>query len=93
MSLYSKEDVFMSWREMLAEAMTENEDPGPIVAMAPDDVAVWDRKFDSGAGLAEGAPVLAWTVGYVYFPVEGEYSVEKLGCAPRNPRPEGQSHV
>ena len=80
-----------SWREMLAEAMEDNGDTGPVV-LAPDDAAVWDRQFDSGYGGSQGEQVLAWTKERVYFPVVYD-GAEWLGSAPRNPRSEGQEHV
>jgi hypothetical protein len=83
------EDV-TTWREALTHAMTGAEDPGPVVALAPDE-ATFDIKFDAGYGGTNGRQVLAWTATRVYFPVCYDGS-EWLGSAPRNPVTEGQYH-
>lgn len=79
-----------TWAEELAAAMESAQDPGPVVAYAPDEAA-FAEQFDSGYGGAEGPAVLAWTERRVYFPVTYDGS-EWLGSAPRNPQAEGQGH-
>lgn len=85
------ENDMTTWRALLAEAMHEAKDGGPVIAVAPDEAA-FDVEFDRGYGLSKGPPVLAWTLEYVYFPVVYD-GYEWLGHAPRNPQPEGQAHV
>lgn len=80
-----------TWRTELAEAMKTADDPGPIIAVAPDE-AVLDIQFDGGFGGSNGTPMLAWTETRVYFPVVYDGS-EWIGSAPRNPQSEGQAHV
>jgi hypothetical protein len=80
-----------TWRAELAAAMESESDPGPIVAVAPDE-SVLDVKFDDGFGGSEGPSVLVWTEARVYFPVTYDGS-EWLGSAPRNPQAAGQGHV
>jgi hypothetical protein len=82
----------MTWRMILAEAMKSSDDPGPVVAYAPDNAEVFDTEFDVGWGGTNGPPVLAWTERNVYFPVCYDGS-EWMESAPRNPQPEGQWHV
>lgn len=84
-------DDMTTWRAELAEAMAEVSDPGPVVAVAPDE-SVLDVEFDAGYGGSRGQPVLVWTEDHVYFPVVYD-GAEWLGSAPRNPRGEGQGHV
>jgi hypothetical protein len=66
-------------------------DAGPVIAHAPDE-ASFDIVFNQGYGEAEGPPVLAWTKTRVYFPVEYD-GAESIASAPRDPQPEGQTHV
>jgi hypothetical protein len=66
-------------------------DPGPIVAIAPDWEA-FDKRFDDGYGGSEGPAVLAWTEQRVYFPAVYD-GMEWLGSAPRNPTESGQGHT
>jgi hypothetical protein len=80
-----------TWRHELAEAMTSNEDAGPVVAYAPD-AAAFDVEFDPGYGGTEGPSVLAWTKAWVYFPVCYD-GAEWMGSAPRDPVSAGQGHV
>ena len=79
-----------TWREEFEEERKSNGDESPIVAVAPDE-NVLDIEFDGGYGGPEGQDMLLWTERYVYFPVCYD-GAERLGSAPRNPRPEGQSH-
>jgi hypothetical protein len=80
-----------TWREELKAAMHSASDPGPVVAVAPDEAAL-DVTFDDGYGGSEGPSVLIWTEQRVYFPVTYDGS-EWLGSAPRNPQASGQKHV
>lgn len=80
-----------TWRKELADAMKEANDPGPVVAYAPDEAA-FDAEFYGGFGGTEGPQVLAWTEERVYFPVRYD-GAEWIGSAPRNPQAEGQDHV
>jgi hypothetical protein len=85
------EDMGMTtWRRELEQAM-EGHDPGPVVAVAPNE-DVLDVYFDDGFGGSDGPDVLIWTERNVYFPVVYDGS-EWLESAPRNPQPDGQSHV
>jgi hypothetical protein len=77
-----------TWRKEFESS--REDDQSSVVAVAPDD-SVLDVEFDAGYGGSEGSPVLIWTEEYVYFPVVYD-GAEWLGRAPRNPRPEGQSH-
>ena len=80
----------MTWRELVAQAMAVAHDDGPIVAstLTADE---WDREFDDGYGLPEGAPFTAWTATRVYFPVKYD-GAEWAGSAPRNPSSEPTQH-
>jgi hypothetical protein len=78
-----------TWRNELEAA--RDVDQSPIVAVAPDD-AILDMQFDGSWGMSEGPAVLIWTEQRVYFPVVYD-GAEYLGSAPRNPQPDGQSHV
>lgn len=79
-------DEKTTWRTMLTEAgVTE------WVAVAPNEEAL-DKEFYPGYGGSEGPPILVWTEDRVWFPVVYD-GAEWLGSAPRNPTPEGQSHV
>ena len=80
-----------TWAEQLASEMQAQNDPGPIVAYAPDETA-FAVSFDDGYGGAEGPAVLAWTETRVYFPAVYD-GAEWLSSAPRNPVSEGQPHV
>lgn len=80
-----------TWREELTAAMDKASDPGPVVAVAPDD-ATLDVIFDEGHGSSQGPSVLIWTEQRVYFPVTYDGS-EWLGSAPRDPQADGQEHV
>ena len=71
--------------------MKSHNDPGPVIAYAPDEAA-FDVKFDSGYGGTDGPSVLAWTEMRVYFPAQYD-GAEWMGSAPRNPTPSGQDHV
>lgn len=81
----------LTWRLELANLMQGTGDPGPIVAVAPDD-SVLDVEFDDGYGTSEGPEVLIWTETRVYFPVVYD-GAEWLGSAPRNPTDKGQAHL
>ncbi len=73
-------------------AQAAHNDPGPVIAYAPDEVT-FDVTFDAGyKRRPQGLPVLAWTPTWVYFPVvyDGD---EWLASAPRDPVPHGQDHV
>lgn len=83
--------VLTTWREEFEYVRKELGDTTPIVAVGPD-ASVLDVEFDDGYGAPEGKPFLIWTEEFVYFPVCYDGS-ERVGSAPRNPRPEGQSHV
>jgi hypothetical protein len=78
-----------TWRQELETAM-EGHDPGPVVAVAPNE-DVLDVHFNGGYGSAKGPDVLIWTERNVYFPAVYD-GAEWLGSAPRNPQAEGQSH-
>lgn len=80
-----------TWRKELDQEMRRAGDPGPVIAVAPDEGA-FDVEFDSGYGGSRGPDVLAWTATRVYFPVVYD-GAEWIGSAPRNPRGEGQGHV
>jgi hypothetical protein len=80
-----------TWREELKAAMHSASDPGPVVAVAPDE-ATLDVIFHEDFGGSEGPSVLIWTEQRVYFPVTYDGS-EWLGSAPRNPQASGQEHV
>lgn len=80
----------VTWRESLQYAMTENHDPGPVVAYAPDETS-FDVQFDDSYGGTNGPAVAAWTQTHVYFPVCYDGS-EWLGSAPRNPQASGLDH-
>lgn len=81
-----------TWRALLDEARAFPRDDGPVVAYAPNEAA-FDVPFNAArSGGAEGLPVLAWTETRVYFPVSYD-GVESMASAPRDPTPEGQSHV
>lgn len=80
--------MITTWNALLEEAAIGD----PIIAIAPNDQAVWNAPFDSGYGLEEGAAILAWSETRVYFPVCYDGS-EWIGSAPRNPQPSGQRHV
>jgi hypothetical protein len=67
-----------TWREDLASVMQRESDPGPIVAVHPDEANL-DLPFSG-----EGPPILVWTATNVYFPVGCE-DTELLEAAPRNP--------
>lgn len=79
-----------TWRKELEIAMG-NDDPGPVIAYAPNEAA-FDVEFDDNYGGTEGPNVLAWTPTHVYFPVQYD-GAEWIGSAPRNPQEHGQSHV
>lgn len=79
-----------TWRAELAHRMTQDDDPGPVVAVAPDESAL-DVLFDGGYGTASGPEILVWTETRVYFPVTYD-GAEWLESAPRNPQPAGQPH-
>jgi hypothetical protein len=81
-----------TWRALLAQAMHEEGDAGPVVAYAPNEDA-FDVEFYDGYGSAAGPDVLAWTERRVYFPVVYDGAAEWMGSAPRDPQAEGQSHV
>lgn len=83
--------TLLTWRAELASEMASNEDPGPVIHVAPSE-AVLDVEFDASYGNPHGAALLVWTEGWVYFPVFYDGS-EWLGSAPRNPTPHGQPHV
>jgi hypothetical protein len=80
-----------TWRRQLTIEMTQEKDPGPILALAPDDRS-FDVEFDPSYGLTEGPPVLAWTERNVYFPATYDGS-EWMASAPRNPQATGRTHV
>ncbi len=80
-----------TWRKAFEAERTGSPDSSPVVAVAPDE-SVLDVEFDPGYGGSEGPAVLIWTESHVYFPVVYD-GAEWLGCAPRNPVPEGQEHV
>lgn len=80
-----------TWRKELAATMHGEQDPGPVIAYAPNEDA-FDVEFDGGYGSSAGPAVLAWTESNVYFPVVYDGS-EWLGSAPRNPASEGQEHL
>lgn len=80
-----------TWRNALRAAMEEASDPGPIVAVAPNEDAL-DVAFDNDFGGVEGPEILVWTERRVYFPVTHD-GAEWLDSAPRHPQPEGQPHV
>ncbi len=80
-----------TWRQELASTMELDDDPGPIVAVAPNEAAL-DVTFDDGYGGMEGPGILIWTETRVYFPVVYDGS-EWLGSAPRNPQAAAQGHV
>ena len=84
-----------TWNKVLAELLAESErvgEPDVIIAKAPADEKVWDQEFSDGYGTSEGAPVLAWSEEWVYFPVVYD-GAEWLERAPRHPRATGQDHV
>lgn len=79
-----------SWAELIAEAMAEAGDPGPLVActLTAEEAAV---KFDAGYGSKNGKPFTAWTATRVYFPVDYD-GAEAAGSAPRAPCDEATEH-
>lgn len=81
-----------TWRKELTSAKEEAKDQTPIIALAPNDVTVWDQEFYPGYGRSYGAPVLAWTEARVYFPVVYD-GAEWLESVPRNPVSNGRPHV
>jgi hypothetical protein len=80
-----------TWRKEFEVERLHRDDDSPVVAVAPDE-ATLDIEFDDGYGRCEGPAVLIWTEQRVYFPIVYD-GAEWLGSAPRNPQPEGQSHV
>lgn len=86
-----KDDERTTWRVELARAMRGAHDEGPILAYAPSEES-FDEEFYPGYGAANGPGVLAWTEGWVYFPVEYD-GAEWMDSAPRNPQADGQCHV
>lgn len=89
----------MTWREELKREMRVRDDPGPVMAYAPNE-SVFDIPFDD-TPLDDplGPHVLAWTERRVYFPacyvdVHGDASTgEWLDSVPRHPQAEGQQHI
>ena len=81
-----------TWRTKLAYAMKSSDDPGPVIAYAPDDAETFDVEFDNSWGSLNGPPMLAWTERNVYFPICYD-GAEWIESAPRNPQPKGQWHV
>jgi hypothetical protein len=86
-----RQDDWTTWRELLTEAIKDHDDPGPVIAYAPNEEA-FDVEFDSGYGGSEGPNMLAWTPTRVYFPAVYD-GAEWVSSAPRNPQAEGQRHV
>lgn len=81
-----------TWRELLGIAMRDWDDPGPVVAFAPDTMA-FDAEFvNRHDSSEESADVLAWTRRRVYFPVIYD-GLRWLESAPRNPVSDGQEPV
>ncbi len=80
-----------TWRKELNGTIAESDDPGPVIAVAPNWDA-FDVEFYDGYGFTAGPPVLAWTEKYVYFPVVYD-GREWLGRAPRNPTRVPQGHI
>ena len=80
-----------TWRKLIAEAMRNAEDPGPLVACTLTEEQL-DAEFSSGFGAAEGKPFTAWTEKRVYFPAVYDGS-EWAASAPRNPCDEATEHV
>lgn len=80
-----------TWQEAFDSERVDVRDTSPVIAVAPNEAALAVR-FDPGYGGSEGPAVLIWTEERVYFPVVYD-GAEWMGSAPRNPQPEGQSHV
>ena len=78
-----------TWRKEFEYA--RGDDTTPVVAIAPEGIDL-DKEFYGGYGGSDGEAILIWTEDFVYFPVVYDGS-EWLGSAPRNPVPEGQTHV
>jgi len=76
----------VTWRELIAEAMTDTGET--IVAIAGN----IDDRFHSGYGSPEGGPFTVWTETRVYFPVCYD-GAESVASAPRNPCDEQTEHV
>jgi len=81
-------EEYRTWADLLAVAA----DDDAIIAKAPEDAAVWEQSFYADYGGDEGAPVLAWSEQWVYFPVNYD-GQQYFARAPRNPRAEGQRVV
>lgn len=80
-----------TWRDEVTNEMTAQGDPGPLLAVSPNE-DVFNERFDAGFGGTNGPQFLAWTEQRVYFPVNYD-GAESAGSAPRNPVPLGQQHV
>lgn len=77
-----------TWADLLRVAASDD----AIVAKAPDDTAVWEQSFYADYGGDEGAPVLAWSEQWVYFPVNYD-GQQYFARAPRHPQVDGQRAV
>jgi hypothetical protein len=79
-----------SWAELIAAAMAEASDPGPLIAstLTDEEAAV---KFDASYGVKNGKPFTAWTAARVYFPLDYD-GAEGVGSVPRDPCDEVTEH-
>ena len=79
------------WRQLISEALSDNQDGWENVVSCTLDDEGLDRKFDAGFGSPEGEPFTLWTVANVYFPKDYD-GAESVGCVARHPDGKPTNH-